>query len=53
VVEGWFAARGYAVARDSFDLGDLGGDGATGRFDAASAPHIWQCDGRASLVSIP
>jgi len=53
VVDDWFAARGYAVARDSYDLGNLEGDSATGRLDINSASHIWQCDGRASLIAIP
>ena len=53
MVDDWFAGRGYRVTRDSYDLGNLEGDGVTGRPDIASASHIWQCDGKASLIYIP
>lgn len=53
MVEDWFAAKGYAVSRDAFDMGNLEGDGVTGRLDLNDPAHIWQSDGRASLIRIP
>ena len=53
IVDDWFAAKGYTVLRDTRDLGNLEGDGVTPRLDARDPTHIWQCDGRASLISIP
>ena len=53
VVENWFAAKGYAVSRDTFDMGNVEGDGVTGRLDIYDPTHIWQSDGKASLIAIP
>ena len=55
VVDDWFAAKGYTVARDSFPLFNTESPlaGLTYRPDAADSTHRWQCDGKASLISIP
>ena len=41
------------MSRDGFDMGNVEGDGVTGRLDINDPTHIWQSDGRASLIRIP
>lgn len=41
------------MSRDAFDMGNIEGDGVTGRLDLNDPTHISQSDGKASLIRIP
>jgi len=55
MVDTWFATRGYAVSADSqpLDNAEAGANGNSWRPDVADPTHRWQCDGYASMITIP